>query len=631
MRKIFIIFIVLCICMPIYIRSAAESIFEYTTVNNQAIITGLKSNAKSPAYLELPSVIDGYTVVGIGDEAFSERYFDGIAIPDTIKSIGYMSFYGTCVKTDPKIIIPKSVETIGTYAFSYMRGVEAFEVDAENNYYTSEDGVLFNVNKKELLYYPLSKTEETYILPEETELLFCTSFGNCSNLKNLVLQNNKVKRMGYTFFGCDMTLFGDPDSYERLWMDELTDIHQYGKVRFGGTYQVNDSLLEQVKEGSSRVTPDNDISVIINGKKMFFEQEPVTFNSRVLVPLRAIFEELGASVTWNNDTRVVTAEKNNLKIILRIDDEVMMVNNKEYFLDAPAQLINSRTFVPVRAVSEAFGANVSWDNDTKTVYIDTAKELSLSLNNAKTVVLGWNINDLIEELGRPNRKEISIYGLEWYVYNSDYNNFIMVAVDAGKVCGYYTNSKGFSLSNGIYYGCLSDSNFESQRGIYIKAYVDKLKDNAVHAVLVSLYDYSNKAETTSKEFFHIQSLENFDATNAFRANYGLPALLWDEYAATAAQRHSQDMADNNYFSHTSLDGRNAIDRYSNINEVSWKQWGENISAGRAFGLDSFDGWLNSEGHRKNMLNENHKYLGVGEGYNLDSTYHYYITQSFITY
>ena len=91
------------------------------------------------------------------------------------------------------------------------------------------------------------------------------------------------------------------------------------------------------------------------------------------------------------------------------------------------------------------------------------------------------------------------------------------------------------------------------------------------------------------------------------------------------------MADNDYFSHTSLDGRSGIDRYLDIKKVSWRQWGENISAGRMYGVDSFDGWVNSEGHRRNILNKNYKYLGIGGGYNSNSYYNSYMTQFFITY
>jgi len=224
--------------MPINVHSQTDSYFEYTTKGNTAVITGLKPDARARGLtaLEIPSVIDGFTVVGLGEEAFSYKYFDSITIPDTVESIGYKCFYAANVKEGQKIYIPKSVKEIGTYAFSYMNGVEAFVVDPKNPYYTSEDGVLFSKDKKDLINYPLSKKDEVYFVPVETTSLNCTSFGNCINLKKLVLQNDKVSRSGYTFFGCDMILYGDPSCYTRLWMDELTEKHKYGKVRYGGDY-----------------------------------------------------------------------------------------------------------------------------------------------------------------------------------------------------------------------------------------------------------------------------------------------------------------------------------------------------------------------------------------------------------
>jgi len=628
---------IFCFYLPNHICFAEDSVFEYTLEGDKAIITGLNPNSERPEDLVIPSTIDGYTVVGIADEAFSRKYFNSITIPDTIKRIGYMAFYATYVNYGQVIHIPKSVEDILPYAFSYMRGVIAFEVDPENQYFTSEDGVLFTAGKKVLLNYPLGKQDETYFVPEETTLLYCTCFGNCTNLKNLVLQNNEVKRMGYTFFGCDLTLYGGPDCYERLWMDELTDKYKYCKVRYGGIYVPAISLIEE----DSSVNRHSAISVIVNGKKLSFDQNPIIYNSRVLVPLRGIFEELGATVTWDGSTKTITAKKGDITISLEIDSAVIMVNNERYIFDVPAKLINGRTLVPVRAVAEAFGAYVNWDNNTSTVNIKTAnnttKELSLSLSNGKTVTIGWNIDELTEELLWPNRIEISTFGLEWYVYNNDYNNFVMVAVYAGKVCGFYTNSKGFSLNNGIYYGCSSDININPSKNVQIEYFFDKYSNNTLYAVLVLpgdrnyLDDPIYTAETIPKEFFHVQSLDNFDATNAFRANYGLKPLLWEEYAAVAAADHSQDMADKNYFSHISPDGRSALDRYLEINNVPWELYGENISAGRAYGIDIFDGWINSEGHRKNILNDEFKYLGVGGGFNPDSKHLFYMTQLFVTY
>lgn len=383
------------------------------------------------------------------------------------------------------------------------------------------------------------------------------------------------------------------------------------------------------KENKSK-SVDDSISVIIDGKKLIFDQEPIIYNSRTLVPLRAIFEELDANITWYDSTKTVIATRDNLEISLQINNPIMKINNTEYLLDVPAQLINGKTLVPIRAISEAFDSIVNWNPDTKTIEIVTTKDISLSLSNGKTIETNWDINELVKEMGEPNRKEISIYGLEWYVYNSDYKNFVMIAIDNNKVCGFYTNSKGFSVSNGIYYGGPSNIDYDKLANVEIKPYIDK-SNNTYHGILAVLKNHKYDIDTNSKEFLYIQSLENFDVTNAFRANYDLKELLWDENASIAATKHSQDMADQNYFSHTSLDGKEPIDRYLDIKKVNYRSWGENISAGRNYGIDNFDGWLNSSGHRQNMLSAYPRYLGVGSGSNKNSKYNYYMTQFFINY
>jgi len=90
---------------------------------------------------------------------------------------------------------------------------------------------------------------------------------------------------------------------------------------------------------------------------------------RTLVPLRAIFEALGATVDWDGATQTVTAKKDSDVIKLQIGSNEMTVNGKTVTLEVPAQLINGRTMVPVRAIAEAFGAEVYWDAATRTVKI----------------------------------------------------------------------------------------------------------------------------------------------------------------------------------------------------------------------------------------------------------------------
>lgn len=111
------------------------------------------------------------------------------------------------------------------------------------------------------------------------------------------------------------------------------------------------------------------ISVKINGVALEFDQPPVIQNDRTLVPLRAIFEALNATVNWDGATQTVTAQKADTTISLKIGDTKLKVGDKTETLDVPAQVINDRTMVPARAVSEALSCTVDWDSDTKTVLI----------------------------------------------------------------------------------------------------------------------------------------------------------------------------------------------------------------------------------------------------------------------
>lgn len=111
------------------------------------------------------------------------------------------------------------------------------------------------------------------------------------------------------------------------------------------------------------------VSILVNGDEIEFDQPPIIVEERTLVPVRAIFEELGATVEWIQDTQTVVAQRDGKIITLQIDSNVMRVGNEDVELDVPAQIINDRTLVPVRAVAEAFECTVDWDGLTSTVII----------------------------------------------------------------------------------------------------------------------------------------------------------------------------------------------------------------------------------------------------------------------
>ena len=79
-----------------------------------------------------------------------------------------------------------------------------------------------------------------------------------------------------------------------------------------------------------------------------------TINDRTMIPVRAIFEALGAEVSWNGDTQTVTAVWDDIVISLQIGSNLLFQNREAKELDLPAQLVDSRTLVPVRAVTESF-------------------------------------------------------------------------------------------------------------------------------------------------------------------------------------------------------------------------------------------------------------------------------------
>ena len=138
-----------------------------------------------------------------------------------------------------------------------------------------------------------------------------------------------------------------------------------------GTYDFFIGSRDSVTNALSEVP--NDICVYVNGREVLFDQPPVIDNGRTLVPLRAIFEALGASVAWDSASQTVTSTRDDTTVKATIGNTTMYKNDKAVTLDVPAKIVNSRTLVPVRAIAEAFGSQVQWDGKTKTVIIKDAR------------------------------------------------------------------------------------------------------------------------------------------------------------------------------------------------------------------------------------------------------------------
>jgi len=112
------------------------------------------------------------------------------------------------------------------------------------------------------------------------------------------------------------------------------------------------------------------IRATLDGQQLYFDQPPISREGRLLVPLRGIFEGLGATVVASPGGRI-KATKGSTTVDLQLGSRQAYVNGQPVTLEVPAMAINGRTLVPIRFVSEALGAQVGWDGLTKTVIINS--------------------------------------------------------------------------------------------------------------------------------------------------------------------------------------------------------------------------------------------------------------------
>ena len=111
------------------------------------------------------------------------------------------------------------------------------------------------------------------------------------------------------------------------------------------------------------------ISVTVNGENPAFDSEPIIRNDRLLVPMRAIFEALGADVSWEDSSKTASAVLDKTRLEITVGANELYKNGSKISLDTPAVIEKNRTLVPLRAVSEGLGADVDWVADTKSVII----------------------------------------------------------------------------------------------------------------------------------------------------------------------------------------------------------------------------------------------------------------------
>jgi uncharacterized protein YkwD len=288
--------------------------------------------------------------------------------------------------------------------------------------------------------------------------------------------------------------------------------------------------------------------------------------------------------------------------------------------------------------------------------LDTPSEQSFSVHN---VELGDERAEVEQQVGSPKRASLNEYGVNWVSYHENYHNFFMVAYDdQNKVAGLYTNQELLTTTKGITFDSSRESVLSKaseplksiQKGFvsyqiqnnqeydtflmennYVTIFYDKHEENTVTAIQI----ISSELEQQKEKYFTDPSEELkegfeyqlFDLTNAARVNHGLSVLTWEETVRETARDHSKDMADNNYFSHTNLEGQSPFDRMTE-DKIAFRMAGENLATGQLSSIFAHEGLMNSLGHRKNILQTGFESLGVGVAFNTESRPYY--TENFLT-
>jgi hypothetical protein len=130
-------------------------------------------------------------------------------------------------------------------------------------------------------------------------------------------------------------------------------------------------LVATVVTGSGAQTSAPYVKVFVDNQPVYFDQSPMIASGRVLVPLRGVFERLGAVVAWDPGTQTVLAQRGGTSVQLRIGAPQAMIDGQPTYMDVPPMLVGGRTLVPLRFVSQALGAQVDWNAANATVAISS--------------------------------------------------------------------------------------------------------------------------------------------------------------------------------------------------------------------------------------------------------------------
>ena len=179
------------------------------------------------------------------------------------------------------------------------------------------------------------------------------------------------------------------------------------------------SAAERVKEVSSVYGDKSEIHIVYNDKVVKYDDvKPVNTDGRVMIPFRAALENMGASVDYDDSSRLVTAKKGDTTIKFTLMDDTIYVDNNgsesTVQVDTPMIIVDDRTLVPIRFMSNAFGMQVGWDGDTETVVILDADDYFNEFENSAP-----NMSKLLNKETPKYNKEYTAFDVSFDLNNGN--------------------------------------------------------------------------------------------------------------------------------------------------------------------------------------------------------------------
>jgi hypothetical protein len=235
--------------------------------------------------------------------------------------------------------IPASVNEIGYGAFCGCGSLASINIPA-------------GVTQIDELMFHSCKGLTSISIPESVTYIGDQAFFDCKNLSGVFFYGN-APRTGFD-------IFANANS-------ELTVFYLKGKTGFTTPTWCG---VATAKFDNGNKPAAQLISVMLDGKQLEFNSQPVILNGTTLVEFRTIFENLGLYVSWDKSTRIVTGTKSGLDIKLKAGSNTATVNGVNKTLQASPGIINGYTMVPLRFIAEASGKSVIWDGDSDIINID---------------------------------------------------------------------------------------------------------------------------------------------------------------------------------------------------------------------------------------------------------------------